>query len=224
MRTILYVDGFNLYYRKLKRSPELKWLDLERLGQRMLSQHNQIVGIKYFTARVSSFANPDAPRKQQLYFNALKSLPNLTIHEGRFQSSQKWAQMAKPPTLKPEGSVSEPWPDVVLINHTEEKGSDVNLASHLLLDAFLDRFDVAAVISGDSDLTAPIRMVRDDLAKVVGILTPKSGIPKEMEEAASFVKRIKPNHLRDSQFPDDVVLNGSKCITRPENWTAKPTS
>lgn len=222
MRTILYVDGFNLYYRKLKRSPELKWLDLERLGERMLSQHNQIVGIKYFTARVSSFADPDAPRKQQLYFNALKSLPNLTIHEGRFQSTQKWARLVKPPSLKPEGSVSQPWPDVVLINHTEEKGSDVNLASHLLLDAFLDRFDVAAVVSGDSDLTAPIRMVRDDLAKVVGILTPKSGIPKEMEDAASFVKRIKPSHLRDSQFPDDVMISDSTWITRPAHWTANP--
>ena len=35
---------------------------------------------------------------------------------------------------------------------TEGKGSDANLATHLLNDTHMDRFDVAVVISNDSDL------------------------------------------------------------------------
>jgi len=52
VRTIVYIDGFNLYYRALKGS-RFKWLDLGALFQRVLSEKNQIVGIKYFTAKVS---------------------------------------------------------------------------------------------------------------------------------------------------------------------------
>ena len=54
----------------------------------------------------------------------------------------------------------------------EEKGSDVNLASHLLVDGFRDRYDLAVVISNDSDLTEPVRFVREDLNKPVGVLNP----------------------------------------------------
>ena len=59
MRTYIYVDGFNLYYRALKQTP-FKWLDLSGLFRDVLKSHHDILKIKYFTARVSARPN-DSP-------------------------------------------------------------------------------------------------------------------------------------------------------------------
>ena len=40
-----------------------------------------------------------------------------------------------------------------------EKMTDVNIATHLIIDAFQDRYDMAMLISGDSDLVPPIKAV-----------------------------------------------------------------
>ncbi|MBY0505444.1 MAG: hypothetical protein K2X03_16140 [Bryobacteraceae bacterium] len=88
MRTIIYVDGFNLYYRLLKSNPALKWLDLKKLAETILSPANVIVGINYYTARISGRADPDAPARQQTYLNALRSIPGMSIHMGTFLSSE----------------------------------------------------------------------------------------------------------------------------------------
>ena len=50
----------------------------------------------------------------------------------------------------------------------EEKGSDVNLSAHLLNDVWKGLFDAAAVISNDTDLVTPIRMVgyREEQARL----------------------------------------------------------
>ncbi len=57
MKTFLYIDGFNLYYSALKRTPH-KWLDLKVVCQKILAPHHDIVKIKYFTARVSGKIDP----------------------------------------------------------------------------------------------------------------------------------------------------------------------
>ena len=79
----LYIDGFNLYYGALKRTP-YKWLDLAKLAQSLLPS-DKIQELHYFTARVSSRAyNPTAAHDQGLYIRALKTLPNLQIKYGQF--------------------------------------------------------------------------------------------------------------------------------------------
>jgi hypothetical protein len=84
LRTIVYVDGFNLYYGCLKDTAE-RWLDVGALCERMLTRDSEIVGIKYFTARVKGRPdNPHAAQRQQIYFRALSAVPNLTIHYGHF--------------------------------------------------------------------------------------------------------------------------------------------
>ncbi|MEM7621300.1 MAG: NYN domain-containing protein [Pseudomonadota bacterium] len=98
--------------------------------------------------------------------------------------------------------MAEPWPDVVKVLKTEEKGSDVNLASHLLFDACQNNFDVAAVLSNDSDLVEPIRFVTQDIGKTVGLLSPVKNPNPELEAVSSFVRRIRPAHLEASLCPD----------------------
>ena len=114
-------------------------------------------------------------------------------------------------------------PKTVEVIRTEEKGSDVNLASHLLVDGFRDRYEVAAVITNDSDLTTPIKMVRDELRKTVGILNPHMNNPQsqpsvELRRAASFFKPISDDALAASQFPDELTDASGKTFRRPMNW------
>ena len=105
---------------------------------------------------------------------------------------------------------------MVKVVKIEEKGSDVNLACHLLLDAFQGAYDVAAVISNDSDLVEPIRIATQILGKPVGLLSPVDNPNPELQNAASFVRRISPSDIAASQFPDPVV-DGAK-ISKPATW------
>ena len=133
-RTSVYIDAFNLYFGALKRTP-YRWLDLEALCRAYLPG-NDIVSIKYFTAKVSARENdPQQPVRQQAYLRAISTLPTVSVIYGHYLSHVVSARLASSPD---SGS-----PYVKIIK-TEEKGSDVNLATHLLHDAHLNRFDLAA--------------------------------------------------------------------------------
>lgn len=218
MRTIVYVDGFNLYFRLLQTRPAQKWLNVRTLAEKLLNPSNQIVGVRYYTARVSGRIDPTAPARQQVYLDALGTVPEISIHMGSFLLSEKFAGLVKPPEFRPRVALPQPWPDVVKVIKVEEKGSDVNLASHLLLDAFQGNFDVAAVLSNDSDLAEPIRIVTKVLGKPVGLLSPVSNPTLELKNVASFIRRISVSDLGASQFTDPIVRTDGSTLAKPLSW------
>jgi hypothetical protein len=219
MRTIVYVDGFNLYYRLLEKRPALKWLDLKALAATLLRPANVITGVRYYTAHISGRVDPTAPARQQRYLEALRTLPEVSVHLGAFLISEKFAGLVHPPEFRPRVALPQPWPDVAKVVKVEEKGSDVNLACHLLLDAFQGSYDVAAVISNDSDLVEPIRITTQILGKPVGLLSPVGNPNPELRRAASFVRRISVSDIAASQLPDPVVRPDGTTITKPAAWS-----
>jgi hypothetical protein len=141
-RTWVYVDGFNLYYGAVKDTP-YKWLNIRRLCALLLPSH-AIDRIKYFTARVSGRPeDPDKPTRQQICFRALKTIPDLGIIYGSFLSHEVMMPLAQTPAGDPK---------IVKVIRTEERGCDVNLATHLVHDAFRAHFESAVLITNDSDL------------------------------------------------------------------------
>ncbi len=218
MRTIIYIDGFNLYFRLLEKRPALKWLNVKALAEKLLKPDNKVIGVKYYTARVSGRIDPKAPARQQLYLDALRTLPEITVHMGAFLLSEKFAGLAKPPDFRPRITLSQPWPDVVKIIKVEEKGSDVNLACHLLLDAFQNSFDVAAVLSNDSDLVEPIRIVTQVMGKPVGLLSPVSNPNPELSRVSSFIRRISVSDLAASQFSSPLLRADGSQLNKPTSW------
>jgi hypothetical protein len=207
MRTFVYADGFNLYYRALKGSP-YKWLDLKSLSAKLLQSHNRIVEIKYFTAIVSGMFDPDQPNRQETYIRALESyIDGLSVYYGHFLSHEVNA---------PSAPLTDP-PRFSRVIKTEEKGSDVNLAVHLLNDAWLDKYDCAVIISNDSDLAEAIRLIRAQTDKLVGIISPivKGHPSRELQKHAHFVKRIRTGVLRASQLPNPIP--GTR-IHKPNSW------
>jgi hypothetical protein len=219
LKTIVYVDGFNLYYGCLRETP-YRWLDLSKLCRALLPK-NQIVGIRYFTAQVQ--ARPwDAtqPQRQQAYLRALRTLPEVTIHEGHFLTKPTRLPLADPP---PGGLPSScvhripGGPRLAWVNRTEEKGSDVNLATYLLCDGFYNEYEVAAVISNDSDLALPIQVARRVFNRNVIVLNPCKVQSVELRKVASFVKPIRAGVLQSSQFPPSLT-DANGAITKPSVW------
>jgi len=207
MRVSIYIDGFNLYYRALKGTTH-KWLDPIALARKLLHEDDRIVRARYFTARVSPRAgNPGAPRRQQMYLNALSTLPELKIHYGRFLTKTKFR-----PIVGRDGEYAE-------IHDTEEKGSDVNLAAFLLHDGWQDQYDVALVLSQDSDLCEPMRMVKNDLGKPVGLIWLDNSNPgRRMRNAASFVRHATSARLAAAQFPDTLMGKSGHLVRKPMEW------
>ena len=88
MRTFVYIDVFNLYYRALRNTP-YRWLDLSKLA-RLLLPKNQIHRIHYYTARITARpGDPDQPTRQQFYLRALATIPNVSITYGQFLTHKK---------------------------------------------------------------------------------------------------------------------------------------
>ena len=102
----------------------------------------------------------------------------------------------------------------VWVDKTEEKGSKVNLASHLLRDAFSKKFEVPVLITNDSDLAEPVRIVAHELGLPVGILNPHQFHRRELRQYATFLKRIRQGDLVACQIP--------RTITDRKGTFAKP--
>lgn len=185
MPTNVYVDGFNLYYGCLKSSP-YKWLDLEALCKKLLPR-DDIGRIRYFTARVAARHDPQTPMRQQVYLRALETSSVISVHYGHFLTH---------PTKMRRASVHKGQDPMVKVIKTEEKGSDVNLATFLLLDAFKKDCDTAVVISNDSDLKLPIEVAQNELGVRVGVVNPHPANKRSHALQPTFFKQIRSSALK----------------------------
>lgn len=207
MKTYVYVDGFNLYYGALRGTP-YRWLDLERLCALMLPP-NDVQRINYYTAKVGArVGDPDQPLRQQLYLRALGTLPRVRVHFGHYLSHAVWMPLAQP---------THGGPKFAQVIKTEEKGSDVNLATQLVSDAYEDAFDCAVLITNDSDLREPIALVRSRLGKSVGVLNPRKHPANVLMRTASFMKPIRSGVLQQSQLPP-VLSDARGAFSKPAGW------
>jgi len=212
MKTNVYIDGFNLYYGCLKGTPH-KWLDLAAFCQASFPPtRNQINRIRYFTAHVN--ARPNNPQQrvlQQTYLRALRTNPELTIHLGSYLEKPTRMPLHPPPATGPK---------TVQVMKSEEKGSDVNLASYLLVDAFDDDYEAAVVVSNDSDLAEPIRLVRQKFRKKVLVLHPCGrGRTRSVELRRVATKSLLADTslLPACQFPA-TLTDANGTIHKPARW------
>ncbi len=226
MRIFFYVDGFNLYHMRLQRQRQFRWLNLKSLADQLVSANRIVERVNFYTARVSAKIDADAPAKQQLYLAALATVPEIEIHYGRFLFGEKWVHLTQPPAAMPANYTwNLPAPLKVQAVKIEEKGSDVNLASHLVRDAMRGDFDEALVISNDTDLVEPIRIVTQELGLRVGIVAPRRArkgqtpIPSpSLRNVSSFVVYIDDAHLGNAQFASPLARAKGGPLVKPAGW------
>jgi len=201
----VYIDGFNLYYGAVKGSP-YKWLGLSALCRHMLP-NDTIQSIEYFTATVSARPNdPDLPVRQHIYLRALRTIPNISICYGHFLTH------SVPMILTGSKPIQKVW-----VDKTEEKGSDVNIAAHLLHEAYQKKFETAVLVTNDSDLVEPVRIVRRSLNIPVGILNPQKHHSAALKTEATFMKRIRQADVAACQFPT-IMRDAKGQFHKPTTW------
>jgi uncharacterized LabA/DUF88 family protein len=208
IRTAVYIDGFNLYYGAVRGTP-YKWLDLLAMCELIVPHDHQIVLLKYFTAYVKPTpSDPTADRRQKSYLQALRAYrPSIQMIFGRFTIGEATVEPLDP-TL----------PRRVRGRKPSEKGTDVNLAVHLLHDAWLDRYDTALVVNNDTDLEEAIRLVRTDCGKKVGLVPPICTgryASDRLLRATDFQREIRTATLAAAQLPDPIP--GTR-YGKPASW------
>ena len=197
---IAYIDGYNLYFGLREKGwKRFYWLNLQRLAELFLKPNQILIETKYFTTIVKR--PDDKRRRQQVFLEALQTLPNLSIFYGHFLSDSITCRRC---------------------GHTytthHEKMTDVNISVELMKDAFQDRFDLALLISADSDLVSPVRTVQQlfPQKKVIAIFPP-GRFSSALKSVSSGILRIGHVELSKSMFPDQVIKNGI-ILQRPVSW------
>ena len=219
MRTQIYVDGLNFYYGCLQ-GTEFKWLDLVELFSVILPAEYDIQKVNYFTAKVlPRNGNPGVCHRQNAYLRALEAQhpDKISIHYGYFSENNKFLRLKAPPHKKVEVIV------------TEEKRSDVSLSTHLLNDAWLDKYDCAVLVSNDNDMAEALKLIRQyHPEKQLWLIKPKKsqysgklqGPIEEQVNGKKFIRAIYRSALKKSLLPDPVRPKKpiSTPISKPASW------
>ena len=200
-RVIAYVDGFNIYYGlRSKWWKRFYWLNIQKLAQQFIKSNQALIQTKYFTTIVK---RPDDKRRRQAVFlDALKLLPDFDIFYGQFLSEEIVCRVC--------GHTYTPY---------HEKMTDVNISVELMTDALQNRFDVALLISADSDLVGPVETVQRlfPTKRVVAIFPPgRSSFA--LKQIAKAVLHIGHVDLARSLFPDEIIRPDRVSLRRPTKW------
>ena len=222
MRHRAYIDGFNLYHGLPKKNGRRihRWLNPNLVLKAACPGIETLDVIKYFTAKVKLSAidkqqnNQSKISRQELYWRALLTLPNLEIVKGSFTSHKTQMPSACFPT------------ELMDVIKTEEKGTDVNIAVHMLCDAFDNAFDGAILLSNDSDLALAVERVIQHFGKQVTVVTPPLQEGREparkLSKAAGKTVICKLRYLEKSEFPEQLT-DSNGTFSCPRRWSAHKT-
>jgi hypothetical protein len=228
LRTVVCIDGFNLYYARLTGTP-YKWLDLWTLMDRILASaypdaRAQIQAVKFFTAPVLAryASDPASEHRQKSYHNALKFAPSGSVEviQGHHIQEQKRGRLLD----------ETEHPELVRVAVLEEKKTDVNLGLNLYAAALAPDVDQVVLVSNDTDFVPALEHIKRDCPNVVrGVIfpVPDAATGKRMatslDELASWTRRhISEDELAKSQLPRSVLNRKKKAIVRPEKWEPPP--
>ena len=221
-RTHVYIDGFNFYYGVVKGTP-FKWLNLQSLCQRLLPK-DDVQRIEYFTARVRPKpGDPDCHLRQGTYLEALRTLTDFEVVEGTFSVRPKVMPLLNATQIHPSPT-DMAYPKVYVLK-SEEKGSDVSLGARLVFEGCRQEYEVAGVMSNDSDLLEPIRLVRQELGLQVVVIMPATRRTQRFRSMRSvfdghvddIVPVINDSALRACQFPGQVA-GPRGPVSKPATW------
>lgn len=218
MRTIVYIDGYNLYYGLLRKS-KLKWLDIVTLFEKhVLDKSAEVIEVRYYTAPVLGRMSDDneSPQRQRQYLQALRKMyPNkLVIIEGKILATKPHQRLVNP---IPEA----PHLEAVQVYDFNEKKTDVNLASDLITGAWTKAYDQAVICSNDSDLEGALSAVKSHHPNLrIGVVAPIASvdhrhISNDLAKNSDWKKILSIVHIESSQLPDNIPNSN---LRKPKIW------
>lgn len=197
--TGFYIDGFNLYHAlsNLGRN-ELKWLNLKELAKSYLQQRDELVKVCYFTA--VHLYNPEKAQRHQIYIDALQAV-GVEVIASSFQRVDKYCNSF-----------------IRYCKFSEEKRTDVALASTYLIDAMRGLVERVIIVTADSDQIPCVNAVQVHCPLVSIELAPPPGRAQQARELAKmFVKKpreITEGRLAGCLFPRNVTNATGRVVAR----------
>lgn len=218
MKTVIYVDGYNLYYGLLRRSA-FKWLDLYTLFKNhVLDSSADVLEVRYYTAPVlgKMSDDPESPKRQRVYLQALRKM-----HPGRIITIEGRMSHTTPHHRLVEPIPDAPHIETVRVNFFSEKKTDVNLASDMLAGAWTGAYEQAVLCSNDSDLEGALATVKKHHPHLrLGLVAPIPGndhrkISRDLAQFVDWRKTLSPVHLANAQLPIQIPHT---AIRKPASW------
>lgn len=202
-RVAVYIDGYNLYFGLNDKGwRRYLWLDLVAFARRLVREGQDLVAVKYFTARVG--VPRDSARRQGIFLDALRVRGGLEIILGNFIYS--------PNSCTACGGTSD---------RREEKQTDVNIAVQMLLDAEEDLYDIAILVSGDSDQVPTVKAIRArHPGRKVVIAFPPMRVSKDLQAVAAAHFVLGRKHFAEAQLPQFVQGDNGYLLFQPAEWWA----
>jgi len=202
-----FIDGFNLYhaldYFKHGANPfryrRYKWLNLHKLASLFVGRLDSLEEVIVFTA----FATWDPAKvvRHKIFLRANESA-GVKVVLGEFKRKEKRCTRCREKYLG-----------------YEQKQTDVNIAVQLFQYAYLDRYDRAVLLSGDTDLIPAIRAVRASFPhKKIGVMLPIGRSSDDLVKQTDFKYKLREGHLASCRFPDQITLPDSSVLNCPSNW------
>jgi hypothetical protein len=248
MRVGVYLDAFNVYYGARPHCgrgvPGWRWLDLAALAMSLINpyvwQEHELEWLVYCTAPRDREGDSSSRQDQQTYINALRQhIPELDIVDGKYVPRTKAGVIGGEGPLRAAATArafsgprspsrmvasrGDRGPEgrgelLVSVTTFEEKGSDVNVASSLLIDVLSGRADAAMVLSNDSDLHFPLAHARMHVP--VATINPSTKATatdlrgaRDARAGRHWWRRLRPDDFFDHQLPNPVGK-----FTKPEGW------
>ena len=210
-KTIVYIDGYNLYYGLLK-GTAYKWLDLLAFARQLLPDDHEVIAVKYFTSCTLTYPHDNAAvERQNVYLQALLSFAEVKVISGFFKKNKVLMPTAeaqcKECDVRPNG--------LVRVVRLEEKRSDVNLAVEMMVDAAQSDVECLVVVTGDADQVGTIEAARWRFRKTVIVFNPHARISDHLKRAASYYKNIPRDLPAQCQLPETVALANGRSVHRP---------
>ena len=217
MRTIVYIDGYNLYYGAIRHTP-YKWLDIfELFNTHILLPETELLEVRYYTAPVlgSLCDDPYSPQRQRQYLQALRKLypAKISIIEGKLIKGEATLRLVDP---IPE----VPGLEKIKVSTLTEKKTDVNIAADMVAAACLKQTDQVVLCSNDSDMEGALKNIRHYCPAVrIGLVAPTASpgrhISHDLRNHAHWVKALNTTALASSQLPAKIP---STSIKQPDYW------
>jgi uncharacterized LabA/DUF88 family protein len=214
VRIVAYVDGFSVYYacfRGPTKAPHarLKWLNYRALVEAVFPD-DTVELVRIFTAIAPNPPNdPGQAARHDTYVRALRTVPGIEVHVGRFQKAKREALLVRPPD-----GVDR----LQTVFVYQEKKSDVSLASHLLMDGVEGWYDQAVLLTNDTDFVEPVRIVRERLHRDVIVVSPDREISGELRKTATAGFVLDRGLLFSCQLLNPVVDGDGREIHKPPRW------
>jgi uncharacterized LabA/DUF88 family protein len=153
-RIAIFIDGSNLYH-GLRSSFRRHDLNFAEFASKLCGSR-RLFRTYYYNVLQDPTQRPDTYREQQEFLDNLRKTPYLEIRLGSTKLTQ---------------------------GIPVEKGIDIMLATDLLYFAWNDFYDVAVLVSGDSDFAYALQAVKN-MGKHVEVAYFESGVSKDLLNVA----------------------------------------